>query len=304
MNITLRQLRAFVLVVERGSFTKAASDMHLTQSALSLLVRDLEAAIGARLIDRTTRSASATAVGLDFFASARRILDDLDHAVGHLDTLFAKQRGRVVVAAPLILAATFLPPILAGFRDAFPGIDLVLCDTLPNEVLPLVRAGTADLGIGTFRRGDDDVTKVLLFRESMVAVHPRGHALGHLDTLRWADLDNVPVLTVPRGSVFRELAETGFAAAGLSLEPAFEATYVGTLLGLVGAGLGVAIVPGYATALADTARVGWRRLEAPVVEREVVCAHRAGFSLSPAAEAFKQHVLETVRRTWSGAPQG
>jgi DNA-binding transcriptional LysR family regulator len=78
------------------------------------------------------------------------------------------------------------------------------------------------------------------------------------------------------------------------LEPAFEAAYVGTLMGLVKAGLGVAIVPGYATALADPAFVSWSRLERPVIEREVFRVHRSGPLLSPSVQAFHSFVLEQL----------
>ncbi|MDP3082754.1 MAG: LysR family transcriptional regulator [Rubrivivax sp.] len=291
MNVTLRQLRAFVLVGQLGSFTQAAQAMHLTQSALSLLVRELETALNTRLLDRTTRSVSLTAVGREFFASAQRLLDDLALAIGSVDELVAKQRGRVVIAAPLVLSGTYLPRILAGFRALYPGIELVLKESLPDEVLPQVRSGAADLGIGTFHRSEQGLQRVLLFKESLVAVFPRGHALDGKAPLAWRDLEGLPVLTLPRDSVFRELAQSGFAAAAMVLQPAFEATYVGTLIGLVDAGLGVAIVPGYATALADPGRVAWRRLEAPVVEREVQLVHRAGPSLSPAAQAFADYIV-------------
>ena len=292
MNVTLRQLRAFVLVGELGSFTRAAQAMHLTQSALSLLVRDLESAMSTRLVDRTTRSVSLTAVGREFFASAQRILADLEHALGNVDSLLAKERGRVVIAAPLVLSSTLLPPLLAAFRTAYPGIDLVLNDSLPAQVLPQVRSGSADLGIGTFAQAEEGLQRVLLFKEAMVAVFPASHRLARARRARWQDLVQEPVLALRRGSVFRDLAEAGFAAAGLVLKPAFEADYVGSLIGMADAGLGVAIVPGYATALTDRSRVAWKRLERPVVVREVLMVHRAGLALSPAAQAFADFVVE------------
>lgn len=292
MNLTIRQLRAFVLVVQEGSFTGAGQAMHLTQSAVSLLVRDLEEALGSRLIDRTTRSITVTAVGQEFFASAQRILADLEHAIGNVDKLVSKQRGRVVVAAPLVLSSTFLPPILATFRSLHPGVDVLLVDSLTDQVLPNVRSGTADLGIGTFRKTEADLVSVLLFREPLVAVFPKRHAFGRAARLTWKDLQGTPILTLRRGSVFRELTQAGLVAAELPLEPAFEATYSGTLIGLVKAGLGVAIVPAHATALVDTKSVSWKRLERPAIEREVLMVHRAGLSLSPAAQAFAEHLLK------------
>ena len=290
MNITLRQLRAFVLVAQSGSFTAAAKAMHLTQSALSQLVRELESALDIRLVDRTTRSISLTAPGKEFVASARRILDDLEQAVGNVDQLIAKQRGRVVIACPVVLAGNLLPSILATFREAYPGIELVLSDSLPNEVLPQVRTGAADLAIGTFLRTEQDLQRRLLFKEAMVAVFAASHPFARSTRLTWKELATTPVLTLRRGSVFRDLAEAGFSAAGLTLEPTFEANFVGSLIGLAAAGLGVAIVPGYATVLIDRQRIAWKRLENPVVEREVAIIHRAGSSLSPAAQAFADFI--------------
>jgi DNA-binding transcriptional LysR family regulator len=292
MNVTLRQLRAFVLVGRLRSFTRAAEAMHLTQSALSLLVRELESAMKTRLMDRTTRSVTLTAAGSEFFASAQRVLADLEHAIDNVDKLVAKQRGRVVIAAPLVLSSTLLPPILAAFKALYPGIELVLNDSLPNQVLPQVRTGTADLAIGTFPRAEDDLERRLLFREAMVALFAASHPFARAARLTWRDLATTPVLTLRRGSVFRDLAEAGFSATGLTLQPAFEVDYAGSLIGLADAGLGVAIVPGYATALTDKSRIRWKRLEKPVIEREVLMVHRAGMSLSPAAQALVEFLLK------------
>ncbi|NYE22213.1 LysR family transcriptional regulator [Pigmentiphaga litoralis] len=306
MNLTVRQLQAFVHVARLGSFTKAAQAMHLTQSALSLLIRELESVLDTRLIDRTTRSVSPTAVGLEFLASAERILDDLTHAIANVDQLVAQQKGRVVVAAPLVLSSTYLPRILAGFRKRYPGIELALRDSLPDEVLPRVKSGAADIGIGTFDDNEPDLGRILLFRESLVAVFPKDHAFAQVRMLGWKQLADVPILALPRGSVFRDLAERGCADAGISLVPAFEATYVGTLIGMVGAGLGVAIVPGYATALADAQTTAWKPLAQPVVQRDVAIVHRAGVSLSPAATAFVEFLQAAERdggRPVNGKPR-
>lgn len=296
MNVTLRQLRAFVLVARLGSFTRAAQAMHVTQSALSLLVRELESTLGARLLNRTTRTVTPTAVGAEFLVTAQRVLSELEHAVDNVDKMLAKERGRVVVAAPLVISGTLLPPLLASFRTRYPGVGLVLKDSLPDQVLPQVRSGEADLCIGTFHRVQDDIERVLLFRESLVAVFPRGQAPAPRRSARlhWGDLRGLPILALPRGSVFRELADAGLAAAGVVAEPAMEASYVGTLLGLVRAGMGVAVVPGYATALADPKALEWRLLDRPAIHREVWMAQLAHRALSPAAQAFKAHVLEAI----------
>lgn len=286
MNVTLRQLRAFVLVGRLGNFTRAAQAMHVTQSALSLLVRELESAVNTRLLDRTTRAVSLTAAGSEFFAGAQRVLSELEGVIAGVDKLLAKERGRVVIAAPLVLSSTFLPPVLAAFKALYPGVELVLKDTLPMQVLPLVRSGAADLAIGTFSGTEVDLERVLLFTEAMVAVFPASHPFASMRRLTWADLASAPILALRSGSVFRDLTEAGFSAVGLSLQPAFEADYAGSLVGLVAAGLGVAVLPGYATSLTDKSRIRWRRLEKPLVEREVLLVRKMGASASPAAQAF------------------
>jgi DNA-binding transcriptional LysR family regulator len=264
--------------------------MHVTQSALSLLVRELESAMDTRLFDRTTRAVALTAAGSEFYPQAQRILEELEAAIAGVDKLVTKQRGKVVVAAPLLLSSTFLPPILAGFRGKYPGVELELHDMLPGQVLPYVRSGEADVGLGTFAAGEADLTRTLLFAEAMVAAFPAGHPFGAKKRLAWAELAGQPVLAMRRGSVFRDLTEAGFSAAGVPLEPVFEANYAGSLIGMVDAGVGVAILPGYATKLMDRARIRFHRLEKPVIDREVVLVHRAGASLSHAAQAFVEFV--------------
>src|SRR6266508_1445279 len=105
MNVTVRQLRAFVFVTQLKSFTKAAERLHLTQSALSLLIRQLEDNLQVQL----------TAAGLELMGSAERLLDDLDAMLANVAELGAKQRGKVVIAAPFILATTFLVEVIAEF---------------------------------------------------------------------------------------------------------------------------------------------------------------------------------------------
>jgi DNA-binding transcriptional LysR family regulator len=293
MNVTLRQLRAFVLVARLGSFTRAAQAMHLTQSALSLLVRELESAMNTRLLDRTTRAVGLTVAGSEFFPEAQRILGDLERAIANVDKLMAKERGKVVIAAPLVLSSTYLPPLLASFRTKFPGIEVELHDTLPTQVLPQVRSGSADLGIGTFAAGEADLQRMLLFTEAMVGVFPATHRFAGLKRLTWEDLAKEPIVALRRGSVFRDLADAGFSAVGLTLQPAFEADYAGSVIGLVDAGLGVAILPGYAAKLVDKSRIRWRRLEKPVIDREVSLVQRVGPTPSPAAQAFVEFLASS-----------
>lgn len=292
MNITIRQLQAFSLTAKLESFTKAAKAMHLTQSALSQLVRELEQSMGVKLFDRTTRQLALTQVGVEFLASSNRILTDLDHARTNVNKWLAHRTGKVVIAAPLVLSSTYLAKVIAGFKSKFPDIELVLKDSLPDEVINQIRNGTADLGVGTLRRTESGLHTQDLFDESMVAIFSSDHALSRIKKLDWKHLEGESLLLPKFGSVFRELSEKGFAAAGISPELFFEANYVGTLIGLAAEGLGIAIVPKYATSLADATKTEWRQLNKPIIKRRVCLMRRLDTTMSPAVEAFANFLIK------------
>ena len=132
MHVTLRQLRAFVAVLETGSFSEASKAMHLSQAALSGLVKELENRVGVRLLDRSTRSVSPTVVGDAFEPMARRVLADLDEALDSLTNLKELRRGLVRVAAPEPLSCTVLPELIARYNLQHPDVD-VRFDDVPIE---------------------------------------------------------------------------------------------------------------------------------------------------------------------------
>ena len=285
MNVTIRQLRAFVLVVELKSFTKASERLRLTQSALSLLIRQLEDNLQVQLVERSTRRVEPTAIGLELLRSAERLLEDFDSTVSNVAELGAKQRGRIVIAAPYILATTFLVDVIAEFKQRYPTITVQLRDSLPEEVLAQVRSGSADLAVGSFRDTEPELQWTPLFQEPLVAVYPSGHAIAERDTISWGDLGSLPVIVLNHRSIFRHLAEEGLSRAGVALKPAYEVAYAGTALAMVRAGLGVAVLPQCVATLTETA-VSLKRIANPEILRSVSIITRAGRSLSPAASAF------------------
>src|SRR5690606_12773190 len=122
-EVTLRQLRAFVAVLECGSFSEAADNMHLSQAALSGLVKELEIRLGVRLLDRNTRSVSASVVGAEFEPMVRRVLAGLDEALESVTNLKELRRGLVRVAAPETLSCTLLPVLIARYGELHTGDD-------------------------------------------------------------------------------------------------------------------------------------------------------------------------------------
>jgi DNA-binding transcriptional LysR family regulator len=243
MNVTLRQIRAFAAVARLGRFSLAAQHLHVTQSALSMLVRQLERELGLRLFDRHTRMLRLTAAGAEFLPVAEKTLADLEHAVTASREVSTLQRGRVSVATSTVLAATLLPWAACKFAERHPGVAFALRDVAEQEIRSRVKSGDVDLGAGTTIEPDPEVDEVPLFEDSLTAVIGERHPLAERATVTWRELGEQPLIVLGRGSPIRALQDQALAAAGVTNPPAFEVSFSSTAISMVAAGLGVAALP-------------------------------------------------------------
>src|SRR6187549_1004398 len=199
MDVTLRQLRAYVAVLEAASFSEAAKVMHLSQAALSGLIKELENRVGVRLLDRTTRKVSASAVGETFAPMARRVLSNLDEALDSLTNLKELRRGLVRVAAPETLSCTLLPELIAGYSDSHPGVDVRFDDVPIQQVLAGLQNGSTDIGFGpagvmTGVMADESVEAHLICADPLwVALRP-DDPLTKGASVSWKDLRDRPLI--------------------------------------------------------------------------------------------------------------
>jgi DNA-binding transcriptional LysR family regulator len=299
MTPSLRQLRALAAAVECGSFGRAAARLHLSQPALTVQIRGLEQMLGVTLFDRSARGVKPTQAGLALAASFARILEELDSTVAGARELAARRSGTVHLAVLPSVAATLLPAALARLRQAHPGIRVMVRDAVAGRVAEQVKAGAAELGIGTLPGPDPELAPEPLFEDELVAVLPPGHALAASAGLTPAVLAGVPLVLTDPGSSVRMLAERAFAEAGLALRPAYEATYMSTAVALVRAGLGIGVLPATALDLQLAPLLQTRPILALAMRRRILLLRRRDSSLSPAAEA-----LAEVLRASVGPPLG
>src|SRR3954467_2084076 len=147
MNLSSRDLRAVIALIEERNFTRAAERMHLSQSAFSTLIQGVEESLGARLFERSTRNVVFTPEGRLFEESARRVLTDFDGMLSNFRDHASGRRGRVAIAALPSLAAGWLPGVLAEFRSLYPAIELALVDGLSEQCLASVRSGRVEFAL-------------------------------------------------------------------------------------------------------------------------------------------------------------
>lgn len=291
LRVTMRQIEGFVAVADAGNFSRAGRQLALAQPALSLLVKELETELGVSLFDRTTRRVELTEAGRDFLASANSIVGQLQDAIDNARDFAQRRRGRIRVAAPPLLASAILPSAIAAFREDYPGISVELLDVMTDKILDAVRSGHAECGLGTFSALEEEIVRTPLVRDQLM-LFGEDPALMGKKSIRWSDLNGLPLVSLTRESGIRVLVEVGFEAAEIPLKPAYEISQITTALALVDAGLGVSVLPTYALAATRGAKIRTRALVDPEISREVAMIHASARSPSPAVLAF----LATMRR--------
>lgn len=286
MHVTLRQLRALVAVARGGSFARAAAALPLSQPALTVQIRELERTLGLPLFDRLARGTEPTRAGRELAAAVERILGDLDAVLADARDVAARRAGLVQVAVLPSVGATLMPAALARLRQSHPSIRVTVRDAVARRVGALVKAGEADLGIGTDIEPDAELDTAPLFEDRLVAVLPAGHAFARRRRIGLASLAEARLVLMDADSSVRAVFDRACAAARLRVVPAYEATYMSTAVAMVRAGLGIAVLPESAVDLRVAPLLATRRTDPPLL-RPIMLVQRAGRSLSPAAAAFR-----------------
>lgn len=297
MDITLKQLRAFVTVANLGQFTLAADKLGSSQSAVSTLVRQLETNLNLRLFDRHTRLLRLTQAGMDILPIAARAVADIEGMVESSRELNALRRGKVTMAAGTVQAALMVPQLVHGFTKLYPEITVELHDVAEKTVLEQVANGSADLGIGTVPDDDPDLVGTRLTTDEFLVVLHAEDPLVKIATLRWTDLAERKLIGPQRGNPIRERLENELARNGimLPLDKAMQEVALPlTIIGMVEGGLGVAIMTSAVTRLATSMGLIVRTPTEPHIKREVSLIQKRTRSLSPAARCFRDFLLKSV----------
>lgn len=291
MNVTLRQLRAFIAVAEVGHFTRAAETLDLSQSSVSSLVRELEENLQLRLFDRHTRMLRLTAAGAEILPLARKAVADLDSVVGSSRQLANLGRGRVSVAAATVQAALLMPRFIQLFNQRHPGVQVILRDVAQHEVGEMVRAGAVDFGLGTASDTRHDLAAQTFSAELFCAVLRPEHALHRKREVTWKDLADYPLIGPPSGNPLREQLDFALAREGISLVRQYEVFLPLTIVGMVAGGLGVGVVTTALAPLVQSLGLVMKKLSAPAVRHEVSLITHPERSLSPAAQQLRDLML-------------
>ncbi|MGW1680807.1 LysR family transcriptional regulator [Saccharopolyspora sp. NPDC002376] len=284
----LRQLEHFLAVVRTGSFTGAAREVHVVQSALSSSIRKLEDELGTKLFERTTRRVLLTEAGQALVPMAHRIAADVVAARGEVSAVVGLSRGHVAIGTIQALTEVDLPGGLGTFQKRYPGVRIRVRQGLVPDLMTSVDSGELDLAFVAF---DGPLPEELVgfaeWRQELVLLcHPE-HRLAGRRRVRLAELADEPFVDFS-GSGLQELVARRFADTGIRRDPVCEATHMPLLIELVAAGLGVSIVP---EKVAERSGLPHARIEQPSLARTIYLAGRLPEPVNPAARALLQHLV-------------
>jgi DNA-binding transcriptional LysR family regulator len=292
--VELDHLEAFVAIVRRGGFTRAAGALHLSQPAVSRRLDLLEHELGRPLFERTRGGARLTEAGRAFLPHAEAVLASLHDGVESVRGLDRADRGTVTLALVGTLAGTALTARLRRFRRAHPQVRLELRTALSREVSGLVRRGDAALGVRYFADSDPDLVSLPLYREAMITVCAPGHRLARARRIQARALAGEAWVAFPvRPDSSGQLLAERLAALGLGGAEIVAIDSLTAQKRLVEAGFGLALVP--ESSADEELRLGTlRALDVPAmrVAVPVVLVHRRRGYLSGAARALMALLAE------------
>jgi DNA-binding transcriptional LysR family regulator len=299
IRFTLRQIEAFIAVAEAHSFTVAASRLGLTAQAVSQLIAELEAILGFRLFDRTTRKVALSSAGRDFLGSASTLLRHVRAADSAADDVRNRATGVVRVGAPLVLASTALPMAMREFQRIKPKVVVRLRDVPVDHLIDRVANGDVDFAIGPDRHTGEAVTALPLFDSAWVLWCAPSHPLARKRrAVRWSELADVAIVSAGRDHEHSVAQMHQDLPAGARVTPVDVVDNISTALGIAAQGLAVTLAPAYVGVMAKPAGLIMRRVVQPESVRKVCLYSPAVRGLSPAAAGFADFLVPWIRH-WS-----
>ncbi|MGF6468438.1 LysR family transcriptional regulator [Paraburkholderia youngii] len=296
MNVSLQQLKVFVAVARERSFTRAAREFDLTQSAISRCVRELEDAVELKLFDRTTRQVELTNAGASLERRIARLLDEIELTLLEERAAYDGHTGVVLFASNPVLSTGWVPRALAQCASVYPELVVSVKDQPQCSVLASVEQGEVDFGAVCVTAPVDSplLHAQVLFTTPLHAVLPSVHPLAQNDSIEWHALRDCPLITLNADTGVRAALEPVLAAYELKRRPMQVLGHVAAVARMVELGLGVGVLP---------VDAHWPSLGASLVSRPLVpettlttvLMHRRNRSLRPnAAAAWAQFVASTT----------
>ncbi|HHA2265419.1 TPA: LysR family transcriptional regulator [Enterobacter kobei] len=297
VNFDLNDLYAFRALVEYGNFRVAAESICLSQSALSRRNEKLEAALGNRLFDRTTRRVSLTLYGQNFAERSAQLLDNVESMLADVDKASEERTGLITVATVPSAACYFMPDVIRRFQSRYPRVRIKLIDSSAGNVMDAVARSQADFGICFAGNLSSEIEFFPLVEDVYVAACRKDHPLAQKSQLTWQAFFQQNYISLDKTSGNRNLLDRLLGDIIPERPSVCETRHVTTMLGMVEAGIGIAAVPAMSMPTSEHTLLTHLPLVAPEVKRTVGLIRRRGRIQSYIAAELEKQITEQYRRT-------
>jgi LysR family transcriptional regulator, carnitine catabolism transcriptional activator len=299
IDFTSRQLRAFLLVAQYRSFSRAAAALFITPSGLSLLIRELETQLGVRLFDRTTRHVALTNSGTELLVVAQRNLQELEGTMSRIGQSTSAPAPRLSLGTPMFWASSVFAQAIKEFRSRQPDFRFEMFDADTAAIMQRVEAGTLDMGLGFFFKHLTGIRQTPLFRFSLMVIRADDAPKPRRAATSWSALKAEKIIALQPQIPLQQFIDKHLSRAGIVCEPTLVVNYLNTQIAMVEAGEGIAIVPSFALPECRKRGLQTSRLTNPAVHLDLCQIRKGGNTLPPVAEEFTSF-LRTYIGSWAG----
>ena len=294
-GLTMQQLEALIHLVEERSFSRAAKKMHLTQPSLTKHIRNVEEALGAKIVNRSSRSLALTAEGRVLYDYARRIIKLRDEARDRILRLREEEAGDIRIAASTIPATYILPYAIGGFRKKHPRIRTTVRTADSGDVIETVLDNGAEIGFIGKKPSGGKLVDEELWKDRLVLAVPSGHPWAKRRSVRIAELSKAPFVIREKGSGTREALEECLretAGPGLPhLDIAAELGSSEAVKEAIIAGLGISVISVHAIRRElKSGILAALAIEGCPIERSFYLIYRRQFDLMTHHKIFLEYI--------------
>jgi len=303
MNLSLRQLKVFLGVAQASSFTKTAQRLHLSQAALSAIIRELETQLQCRLLDRTTRSVALTEAGRMFLPTAAHIVETIENAALELRKIGREEQRLLRVGVMPHIAVSLMPSVLSRFASLCPLVRVEVIDSTPGELLRMVEDGALDAAYGPFFRKESGVERLPIFPTRLMlatGLQENDWPDFSAEQETWRALQGVPLICFLGDTPIQRMVEENLNAAAVTTGKRTFVGHLETAIAMAEAGFGVAVVPSISAAACQRFRVRLHPIR-PTIELPFYCITRAGRASNETLSQLSG-VFEQVAQEYSGSP--
>ena len=289
--MTLKQLKAFLVLARTLNYANAANELCLSQSALSLSIKTLEEELGGKLFKRNTRRVEITIEGQSLIPYAKKLLANWEDMEKDVKQRFKLNRGTLNIASMPFATHAVLPEVMHDFAQQHPNISFSIHDITNEKIIEKVQEGIFEIGICFEPKANDQLIFQPLFNEDFLALLPKHHVLAKQKSVTWPELCSCPFVTLQNPSIIRHVIEEHCAALQVVLDLKVECHQISSLSHFVAYGMGVSAIPRHFQKFIDLEKNVLVEIEDNQAQLAVGIIYKKDYELSNMSSQFIETTL-------------